>query len=136
MKKKSPKKKKISELESARALKPETIKPKPKPVEAKPKPEKVKTEPKPETTKILGTVANYRLGMRSQHDKEFLIRIPNVESYGEASKYIGRRAVWQSEGGKKIVGKVLGVHGRNGILRAKFRKGLPGQAIGTNVEII
>lgn len=121
------------------------IKPKPKVVKAKPKPKKVekrlkpkmiKPRPRPETPKILGIVANYRLGMASQHCKEFLIRIPNVESKGEACKYIGHKAVWKSEGNKRIVGKVLGVHGKRGVLKARFRKGLPGQAIGTSVEII
>ena len=122
----------VNELEE----KIKNYKPKPKTIKAEPKPKTVKTEPKPETTKILGIVANYRLGLRSQHNKEFLIRMPNINSDREASKYIGHKAVWQSEGGKKIVGKVLGIHGKNGVLRARFRKGLPGQAIGTNIEII
>ncbi len=147
--------KKIEKIKAEPKPKTPKIKTKPKKVETKPKPKVVKAKPKakpkkvekklrpkkkprplPETPKILGIVANYRLGMASQHCKEFLIRIQNVESEGEACKYIGRKAIWRSEGNKRIAGKVLGVHGKRGVLKARFRKGLPGQAIGTNVEII
>jgi len=34
-----------------------------------------------------------------------------------------------------ITGKVSSAHGNNGIVRAIFEKGLPGQAITTEVEI-
>ena len=98
---------------------------------------KVKIEKyKSEVTKIQGIIANFRLGPFTQHNKEFLIRVFEVEDEKEASKYIGRRVIWQSEGGKKLIGKILRAHGKNGILLTKFRKGLPGQAIGSRVEII
>ena len=51
---------------------------------SKPKPKtravaKVKKDlPKLEKTKIYGILVNYRLGHSSQHNREFLIRIPNV----------------------------------------------------------
>ena len=114
----------------------ENYKQKPETAKAKPKPRTIKTEPKLETTKILGVITNYRLGLHNQRNKELLIRMPNINSDREASKYIGHKTIWQSEGGSKIVGKILGVHGKNGIMRARFRRSLPGQAIGTNVEII
>ncbi len=91
---------------------------------------------KPEKSQIQGVITNYRLGHFTQHEKEFLIRIPNVKNGSEASKFIGRRAIWRSDGGKKIMGKIIWIHGKNGVLRARFKKGLPGQARGTNVDII
>ncbi len=36
---------------------------------------------------------------------------------------------------KKIMGKVAAPHGNKGVLRVIFERGLPGQAIGTKVEI-
>jgi len=36
---------------------------------------------------------------------------------------------------KKITGKISSAHGGNGVVRAIFEKGLPGQAIGTDVEV-
>jgi large subunit ribosomal protein L35Ae len=95
-----------------------------------------KAAPKLEKTRIYGTLVNYRLGHSSQHNREFLIRIPNVNDNFKASKFIGHRAIWQSKKGTKIIGNILCIHGKNGVLRARFRKGLPGQVKGKNVEII
>ena len=38
--------------------------------------------------------------------------------------------------GNEIVGKITRVHGKKGAVIARFNKGLPGQAIGTSVQII
>ena len=43
--------------------------------------------------------------------------------------------VWESPAGKIIQGKVAGAHGNKGVIRAIFEKGLPGQSVGTEVEI-
>ena len=37
---------------------------------------------------------------------------------------------------KDISGKIVGFHGKNGVVRVKFKKGLPGQAIGTTVQLV
>ncbi|MCW3976143.1 MAG: 50S ribosomal protein L35ae [Candidatus Bathyarchaeota archaeon] len=109
---------------------------------SKPKPKtravaKVKKDlPKLEKTKIYGILVNYRLGHSSQHNREFLIRIPNVNDNLKASKFIGHKAIWKSKRGTKIIGNILCIHGKNGVLRARFRKGLPGQVRGKDVEII
>ena len=103
---------------------------KPKP---KPKP-KVKTPPPVE--KISGIFVNFRQGMFRQYPHNILIRIPGIDNSNSAAKYIGRKVVWHSQSGKKLVGKVVKTHGRNGVLISRFRKGLPGQAIGSSVEII
>ena len=34
-----------------------------------------------------------------------------------------------------ISGKIIGFHGKNGVVRVKFDKGVPGQALGTTVEL-
>ncbi|WP_455276266.1 50S ribosomal protein L35ae [[Eubacterium] cellulosolvens] len=91
---------------------------------------------KPKASIIKGIILNYRLGPFTQHNKEFLTKVLTIQNESEASKYIGRRVVWRSIGGKKIVGKVAGIHGKNGVMKVRFRTGLPGQAIGTNVDII
>ena len=36
---------------------------------------------------------------------------------------------------KNLVGKVVGFHGKNGTVRVKFKKGVPGQALGTTAEL-
>jgi|TARA_B100001971_G_scaffold59222_1_gene54264 large subunit ribosomal protein L35Ae len=48
---------------------------------------------------------------------------------------VGLRVGWPlSE--PKIYGKIVGTHGKKGVLRVKFKKGLPGQALGTHVKIV
>jgi large subunit ribosomal protein L35Ae len=87
----------------------------------------------PEVTK--GVVVSYRRGPRTQKPKEYLIKFQNAESVSEAGQLIGRKIAWPL-GEKKCIGKIIALHGRNGLVRARFRKGLPGYALGSQVEII
>lgn len=104
----------------------------PTPVE----PPKVKAKPAAPIEKVYGIFVNYRQGMFRQNIHSLLVRIPGIADAGSASKYIGRKVVWHSRTGKRIVGKVVSIHGQGGILLSRFRKSLPGQAIGTTVEIV
>ena len=82
-----------------------------------------------------GIVMEYRTGPKTQHPKECIIKLVNVRSSDDASRFIGRKVAWPiSE--HKIKGKIVSLHGRNGLVRARFRKGLPQQAIGTFAEIV
>jgi large subunit ribosomal protein L35Ae len=67
--------------------------------------------------------------------KECLIQFAQVDSISLAGQLIGRKVVWRQEKNTHI-GKIVGTHGKKGVVRARFRKGLPGQAIGTLVELI
>jgi len=84
-----------------------------------------------------GTVIQFRRGRKTQKDRHFLIEIPNTKKREEASKLVGKTVTWTSTGKnpKKIQGKISSAHGNKGVVRAIFEKGLPGQAIGTEVEI-
>jgi large subunit ribosomal protein L35Ae len=67
--------------------------------------------------------------------KECLIQFAHVKSISLAGPLIGRKVVWK--GGKnKLIGKIVGLHGKKGVVRAKFRKGVPGHALGTTVELV
>lgn len=81
----------------------------------------------------VGVIQNYRLGKGSQRTKECLIRVLG-EGAAEAKKLIGWDVGWPSEE-PKIRGKIVCPHGRTRSLRARFRKGLPGQALSTRVRI-
>jgi large subunit ribosomal protein L35Ae len=54
----------------------------------------------------------------------------------EAKKMSGKEVVWKSSAGKEIKGKISNAHGNKGLVRAIFEKGLPGQAITTDVEVL
>ena len=84
---------------------------------------------------IYGRITNYRLGTKTQMSNECLIQFPDIVEVGKAGNPIGQRVVWQGAK-KKFTGKIIGFHGKNGVVRVKFKKGVPGQALGTTVELI
>ena len=84
---------------------------------------------------VHGTIVNYRIGIRTQKSKECLIQFAHVTSVSLAGQLIGRKVVWK-EGKNKFIGKIVGLHGKKGVVRVKFRKGVPGQALGTTVELV
>jgi len=64
-----------------------------------------------------------------------LIRIIDANSVLKAGQLIGRKVVLKY-GKNEFVGKIVDLHGKKGVVKAKFRKGVPGQAIGTTVEVV
>lgn len=85
---------------------------------------------------MMAIFLGYKGGQRTQKSKCALIRVDSVDDRSKAAAYIGRKVVWISPSGSRLIGKVIGVHGRNGVLKVRFRKGLPGEAIGTELTII
>ncbi len=79
-------------------------------------------------------IMNYRVGIRTQASKEILIEVIGAES-DKTVQHIGKKVVWKNQT-SKLVGQIVGLHGKNGVLRAKFKKGVPGQAIGSIVELL
>ena len=65
-----------------------------------------------------------------------LVGLENVDSKEKAKKFLGKKLVWTSPAGKKIKGEIIALHGNKGVVRVKFEKNLPGQAISTKVELI
>jgi large subunit ribosomal protein L35Ae len=86
------------------------------------------------TQKVRGRITNYRTGIREQTSNECLIEFENVNSVALASKLVGQKVTWKN-GTKKLIGKIRGPHGKNGMVRVRFVRGVPGQAIGTIVEL-
>jgi len=66
-----------------------------------------------------------------------LIEVEGVDSREKAKEFVGKNVSWSSPGKepKIISGVIKSAHGNNGVVRALFEKGLPGQAIGTGVKI-
>jgi len=82
-----------------------------------------------------GVIVNYRTGPRTQKSNECIIQFQKVNSVSEASRLIGRKVAWKS-GKNRLVGKIVALHGKKGFVRARFRRGVPGQALGTTVELV
>ena len=83
-------------------------------------------------------ILSFRRGRHTQRTNQFLLQISGADTRAKASLYIGRRVVWTSPGRlkKKIYGKITTTHGNNGVLRARFSRGLPGTAVRARVELV
>nr|MDO8082001.1 50S ribosomal protein L35ae [Candidatus Freyarchaeota archaeon] len=82
-----------------------------------------------------GFIINYVHGIRTQRNKYMLIKIQGIESDKDAAKFVGKTVIWQTASGKKMRGKITKVHGKNGVVSAHFKHGLPGQALGTEIKL-
>ncbi len=84
--------------------------------------------------KTYGRIINYRIGIRTQASRECLIEFEQVDSAFMAGKLVGQKVTWKNEN-TKITGRIMGPHGRNGMVRVRFTRGVPGQALGSIVEL-
>jgi large subunit ribosomal protein L35Ae len=64
-----------------------------------------------------------------------LIRILDADSVTKAGQLVGRKVILKYEK-SEFVGKIVDLHGKKGVVKAQFRRGVPGQAIGTTVEVV
>ncbi|MFC1710638.1 50S ribosomal protein L35ae [Nanoarchaeota archaeon] len=84
---------------------------------------------------VKGKVIQFRRGRHTIHEKHFLIEIEGIGSRKDAEKFVGKEVEWKSPAKKIIKGKISSAHGSKGVVRAIFEKGLPGQAVTTDVEV-
>ncbi|MCD6414442.1 MAG: 50S ribosomal protein L35ae [Candidatus Diapherotrites archaeon] len=80
-----------------------------------------------------GVVINYRRGRQTVHPNQAILEFPDESHPGSL---VGKRVFWKSPAGKKIYGVITALHGRRGAVRARFVKGLPGQAIGDRIFLV
>lgn len=82
-----------------------------------------------------GRLSNYRRGVHTEYTNQYIVEVEGVSDKPSASGIVGKRVVWKTSTGKEIVGKVSKAHGNSGAVMVRFDRGLPGQAIGTEVDI-
>ena len=88
---------------------------------------------------VNGAVLGYRRGLRTQTVHTSLIKIKGVDSKADTSFYLGKRIAYitKSTSGYRVNwGKVCRPHGGNGVVRCKFTRNLPPQAIGKKVRVM
>ncbi|MCS7364918.1 MAG: 50S ribosomal protein L35ae [archaeon GB-1867-035] len=83
-----------------------------------------------------GVILGYKRGLKRQYPRYVYLKFNGFSSESEASRLIGRRVVWRSGKGLKFIGKIVKLHGRKGVVIARFRTPLPGQAIGSRVVLV
>jgi len=79
-------------------------------------------------------VVQFRQGRHTVHEKHYLLDVGCTDRKG-AGAFVGKNVSWKSASGKVINGKISSPHGNRGLVRAIFERGLPGQAITTEVEV-
>ncbi len=79
-------------------------------------------------------IVNFRMGRHTKSNTHMIIKIENINKE-KAESLIDKQVIWKSPKGKEIKGKIASLHGNKGNLRVIFEKGMPGQAINTEVEI-
>lgn len=84
---------------------------------------------------IKGKVVQFRRSLKHYQPRHFILNV-DVDSKEKAAKFVGKEVVWKSTGGKLIRGKISGSHGNKGLVRAIFERGLPGQALNTDIEVM
>ena len=78
-----------------------------------------------------GTIVNYRRGRHTQKTDEVIVYVNGVK---ELSSILGKKVVLHWKNGD-INGKIISIHGKNGV-RVRFKKGIPGQALGKRIIIV
>ncbi len=79
---------------------------------------------------------NYRGSHKTQRPKHMILLPDDANNKADAEKFIGKKATWTTKSGNKITGIITGVHGCKGAVQIRFdEKGLPGQSLGTKIEI-
>ncbi|MFQ6051068.1 MAG: 50S ribosomal protein L35ae [Candidatus Hydrothermarchaeota archaeon] len=82
-----------------------------------------------------GVIINYCRSRKRQSNRTMVARFEGINDYSEASRLIGKEIKWKNPAGREIRGKIIDVHGTNGQVKVRFNKGLPGQAIGTEISL-
>ena len=83
-----------------------------------------------------GTILSYRRGRHTQNVNQMLIELEGIDSKEKAEKFLKKKLIWKSSSGKEIKGEIIALHGNKGVVRVKFEKNLPGQAITTKVQVL
>ena len=83
---------------------------------------------------VKGIVVQFRRGRHRIHERHYLIDL-GLKDREEAKKMTGKEVSWTSPGNKIIKGKISDAHGNSGLVRAIFERGLPGQAMATEIDV-
>lgn len=81
-----------------------------------------------------GIVVQFRRGRHRIHERHYLLDV-GMTTREDAKKMAGKHVSWTSPAGTVIQGTIADAHGNRGIVRAIFEKGLPGQAMTTQIDI-
>jgi large subunit ribosomal protein L35Ae len=83
-----------------------------------------------------GVIVNFVRGGGRQYNNKVIVKVLDASSQ-TIGKVIGGKAIYVDKYGNKYVGRILRRHGaRNSLVLVRFKPNIPGQALGSIVEII
>ena len=82
-----------------------------------------------------GIIINYRGSHKTQYPNQMIIKVNGIDTKEKAKDLLKKTVVWLTPTKRELKGTIMKEHGNKGAVRVKFEKGLPGQAIGTKVNI-
>lgn len=82
-----------------------------------------------------GKISSFRRNRHTTSSNHMIVLVEGIERKDKAEPLVGKEVVWKSPAEKEINGKVASTHGNKGAIRVIFEKGMPGQSLGTKVEI-
>jgi large subunit ribosomal protein L35Ae len=87
-----------------------------------------------------GAFLGFKRGLRNQYNHIALIKIKGCDNKEDADFYLGKKVAFvlktQDNTFKVNWGKVCRHHGSNGVVRCRFARNLPPQAIGQRVRVM
>ncbi|XP_055716502.1 60S ribosomal protein L35a [Phlebotomus papatasi] len=93
----------------------------------------------------------YKRGLRNQHENQVILKVEGCRRKEDGRFYVGKRCVYvyraktrkslpqrpkEKTKMRAVWGKVTRLHGNTGCVRAKFRRNLPGHAMGHRIRIM
>tara|TARA_Y100000034_G_scaffold35645_2_gene43746 strand:- start:7775 stop:8032 length:258 start_codon:yes stop_codon:yes gene_type:complete len=81
------------------------------------------------------TIVNFRRNRHTVKPNHMILKVEGTDTKEDAAKLVGKEVSWKSPAGKEMKGKIAATHGNSGCVRAIFDIGLPGQSLGTKIEI-
>ncbi|CAI5729750.1 unnamed protein product [Peronospora destructor] len=93
---------------------------------------------------VKGVFLGYKRGLRNQYSHTALVKIQGLTDKKEVDFYLGKKIayIYKAKSLKDgthfrvVWGKVVRAHGSNGIVRAKFAKNLPAEAISKSLRVM
>ena len=84
-----------------------------------------------------GLILNFRRSRHRTYGNQMIISVDGSDNKEKAAKLVGKSVSWIATGKEKkeIKGKISSAHGNSGVLRVLFERGMPGQSIGTKVNL-
>ncbi|MFX0168046.1 MAG: 50S ribosomal protein L35ae [Candidatus Hodarchaeota archaeon] len=78
---------------------------------------------------------NFQRGTVRQYQQYGLIQLEGVSTIAEAAPFIGRTVILHISEHIKNQGRIISLHGRNGVMRVRFRRSLAPEALAKEVMV-